>query len=486
MSNAPVLFWFRGDLRLKDNPALRAALQTGRAVVPVYIHDEKTPGIWKPGGASRWWLHRSLGALAKDIKAAGLHPLVFLKGAADEELKKLVKATSATEVYWNRCYAPYAIARDKALKQDLKESGVAVHSFAAALLFEPWEIQNKSGQPYRVFTPFSKALLEKSGAIRPPLQDAVKGTKPAKPLAEGRPLEALGLMPEIKWYEGMAAQWQPGEAGAKKRLNEFLDGGVGQYKAERDFPGREGVSRLSPHLHFGEVSPHTVWHAVSARIAKSKDGRFIANAQAYLRQLIWREFSWHLLYHAPDFPEQPWNKQFANFPWMEDEDLLRRWQRGQTGYPIVDAGMRQLWRTGWMHNRVRMIVGSFLVKNLLLHWRAGEDWFWDTLVDADLANNAAGWQWIAGCGADAAPYFRIFNPVLQSRKFDAEGDYIRAYVPELKDMPAKYLHAPWEAPPDVLAEARVTLGETYPHPIVDHSEARNRALRAYDESKSAA
>lgn len=477
MAKEPVIFWFRSDLRLSDNPALAAALETGQPVIAVYVHDEKNPGIWKPGGASCWWLHQSLEKLSAKI------PLTFLRGDAFVEIPKLVAETGAKAVFWNRRYEPWAIKHDTKIKEKLKSSGIEASSHNGYLLFEPWEIAGKTGNPYKVFTPYYKACMERGG-IRPPVNAKVKPEAFIK--HKGLPLKDLGLMPAIKWYGGMDNFWTPGEEGATARLKTFIKDGLKQYKADRDFPAIDGVSRLSPHLHFGEVSPHRVWHDVSTAIAKAGSGLTQTHGQAYLRQLVWREFAWHLLYNSPDFPEKPWNKQFARFPWKKDSKRLRQWQRGLTGYPLVDAGMRQLWQTGWMHNRVRMVVGSFLVKNLLIGWREGEDWFWDTLVDADLANNAAGWQWIAGCGADAAPYFRIFNPILQSKKFDADGEYIKTYVPELKNLPAAYIHAPWEAPAETLKKAGIALGKDYPLPIVNHSEARTRALKAYEESKSAA
>jgi deoxyribodipyrimidine photo-lyase len=464
MKNNPVIFWFRSDLRLADNPALAAACGEGRPVIPVYILDDVNPGAWKMGGASRWWLHQSLQTLSDSLEAAGFQPLVLLKGDAEKELLKLAAETKADTVYWNRRYEPWAVARDTKIKAELKDKDIEAASFNGYLLFEPWQIKNKTGQSYKVFTPYSKACMELSGTLRPVLTGKLK-TKPFEKPVRGLPLDKLGLMPSIKWYGGMARHWEPGEAGAQKRLKVFLKEDVEQYTAQRDFPAIDGVSMMSPYLHFGEISPHQIWHACAGK-----------KAQPYLRQLLWREFSWHLLHHSPDFPEQPWNKKFTGFSWKEDFGALKKWQKGMTGYPIIDAGMRQLWETGWMHNRVRMIVGSFLVKNLLIHWRHGEDWFWDTLVDADLGNNAAGWQWIAGCGADAAPYFRIFNPVTQSERFDPKGEYIRRFVPELKDVPDEFIHAPWEAPP-MLRPAK------YPAPIVDLAKSRERALAAYAELK---
>jgi deoxyribodipyrimidine photo-lyase len=465
MTDKPVIFWFRSDLRLSDNPALASAVASKKTVIPVYILDDINPGIWKMGGASRWWLHQSLKSLSDSLEKAGFHPLVLLKGAAEKEILKLADETGCAEIYWNRRYEPWAMARDTRIKQALKEKQVEAHSFNAYLLFEPWEIKNKTGSSYKVFTPYSKACLERGG-IRPPLSGKLKGGY-KKQYAAGLKLDDLGLMPKIKWYKAMDEFWQPGEAGAQQRMKAFLKDDVEEYQAQRDFPAVDGVSRLSPCLHFGEISPHQIWHAAEGK-----------RAQPYLRQLLWREFSWHLLYHDPEFPEQPWNKRFEKFEWKKDAAILNKWKKGMTGYPIIDAGMRQLWQTGWMHNRVRMIVGSFLVKNLLQHWREGEDWFWDTLVDADLGNNAAGWQWIAGCGADAAPYFRIFNPVTQSQRFDASGKYIREFVPELADCPDEYIHAPWEAPPLIAAAFKF-----YPKPMVDLAASRDRALEAYAASK---
>lgn len=478
----PVIYWLRSDLRLDDNPALSAALASGQTVIPVYILDDKTPGIWKRGAASRWWLHHSLAALDTSVQKNNLHRIVYATGDAQAALTAIIAQTGATDVYWNRCYEPWAISRDIGIKETLKKNGIGVHSASGYLLFEPWEIKNKSGQPYQVFTPFSKACFEKADTFLPPADFVKPAKKNASRISyQDLSLDDLALLPNIPWYKTMEKIWQPGEEGAHKRLQDFLSKGVAHYKTARDFPAQEdGVSGLSPHLHFGEISPRRVWFAVLASLrAGREDKNLSSNAYGWLRQLIWREFSYHLLYAAPDFPEQPWNKKFKDFPWKKDPVLIKQWQQGNTGYPIIDAGMRQLWQTGWMHNRVRMIVGSFLVKNLLQPWREGEDWFWDTLVDADLANNAAGWQWIAGCGADAAPYFRVFNPVLQSKKFDPQGAYIRKFVPELAAIPDAYIHTPWDAPPLIRQQAK-----DYPAPIVDIAASRNKALKAYHDIKS--
>lgn len=469
-----VAIWFRQDLRLQDNAALSAAINSGEPVVPVYILDDVNSAPWVMGGATRWWLHLSLQKLDAALQKRGFAPLVYLNGDAAKLLPAFMEKHDISAVYWNRRYEPWAMERDKRIKEKL---GKAAHSFAGFLLFEPWTIMNKTGGPYKVFTPYSKAVLDVADAgILPPEKGWPKAKHAAKAIKE-LSLDDLGLMPRIKWYEDMAREWTPGEDGAQKRLSHAVETIAAEYKNKRDFPVIDGVSKLSPYLHFGEVSPRQVWHAVKQEIIDRKSAGYTQNANGFLRQLIWRDFSWHLLYHDQQLPEREWNPQFRGFKWRHDEKYLDAWRRGQTGYPIVDAGMRQLWQTGWMHNRVRMIVGSFLVKNLLQDWRAGEAWFWDTLVDADLGNNAFGWQWIAGSGADAAPYFRIFNPVLQSRKFDGEGTYIRTYVPELADMPDKYIHTPWEAP------AEIRRGIKYPAPIVDLDASRKLALAAYQESK---
>ncbi|MFM7346321.1 MAG: cryptochrome/photolyase family protein [Tagaea sp.] len=466
MSNSPLLVWFRQDLRLADNPALRDAIATGAPIIPVYVLDDETPGEWAMGGASRWWLRRSLMALAADLAKLGSR-LILRRGPARAALDALIAETGAAGVYWNRCYEPFAIARDKAIKADLEARGLAVKSFNASLLFEPWTIVSKSGTPFRVFTPFWKACLA-AEAPALPLAAPSKIAAPASWLASDA-LDSWGLEPS--WKHDFV--WAPGEAGAQAALARFVEKAIGGYANLRNRPDLEATSRLSPHLHFGEISPRQCFHAG-------------ASSSKFLAELGWREFAHHLLFHIPDLPETALRAEFRDFPWRDDASKLRAWQKGQTGYPVVDAGMRELWRTGWMHNRVRMIAASFLVKHLLLPWQAGQAWFWDTLVDADLANNSASWQWVAGCGADAAPYFRIFNPMLQGAKFDPDGAYVRRFVPELAGLPNEYLHAPWEAPAELLKKAGVTLGVTYPKPIVDHGEARTRALAAFQSLKEAA
>ncbi|MBI5424918.1 MAG: deoxyribodipyrimidine photo-lyase [Opitutae bacterium] len=471
---AHTIVWFRQDLRLQDNPALLAAVQRG-AVLPVYILDEAGEGRWPMGGASRWWLHHSLAELGAALRERGA-PLVLARGESGAVLRALVKQSGADAVYWNRRYEPAAIARDATIKAELCAAGVDAKSFAASVLFEPHTVKNKSGGPFQVFTPFWKHCLTLD-VPEPVKLSAGKFAGPPKPV-RSLELGEIGLLPAIPWDAGFRDAWEPGEAGAAKRLTKFVSDAMERYADERNLPDREGTSALSPHLHFGEISPRQIWSAVRALSRDS--GVFPASrgAQVFLSEVGWREFAYHLLFHFPHTVEAPLRAEFAAFPWRKDAAQLRAWQRGRTGYPIVDAGMRQLWTTGWMHNRVRMIVASFLVKHLRLSWQEGAAWFWDTLVDADLAANTLGWQWTAGCGADAAPYFRIFNPILQGAKFDANGDYVRRWVPELARLPAEFIHAPWEAPPLELSAAGVVLGKTYPKPLVDHGEARAAALAA--------
>lgn len=485
MSVTPTLLWFRQDLRLQDNPALAAAVARGGAVAPVYILDDAAEGKWAMGGASRWWLHHALASLDASLRERGSQ-LVIARGDSADVLRKLLKMTGAGAVFWNRRYEPSVIARDAAIKAELLTSGVDAKSFNGALLFEPHSIQNKQGKPFQVFTPYWKHCLTL------PVTPALKfgATKIAALAAWPRSLELaeLGLLPKIKWDAGFYEEWQPGEAGAAARLKKFTARAMDVYADARNLPDRDGTSMLSPWLHFGELSPRQVWAAVEARSKESGVFPSSNGARVFLSEIGWREFSYHLLFHFPHTSERPLREEFARFPWAEDEGgkKLRAWQRGLTGYPIVDAGMRQLWQTGWMHNRVRMVVASFLVKHLRLNWTHGAAWFWDTLVDADLASNTLGWQWSAGCGADAAPYFRVFAPVLQGVKFDSDGDYVRHWVPELAKLPAEHIHAPWEAPAAVLARAGVELGKNYPGPIVNHAAAREAALKAFKQLRGGA
>jgi deoxyribodipyrimidine photo-lyase len=476
------LLWFRQDLRLADNPALHAAVQRSEPVIPVFIWDPGAEGRWAPGGASKWWLHHSLAALQGQLSELGSR-LILRQGDTREELRRLREETKADAVYWNRRYEPAVVARDAGLKTELKDAGVEAVSFNSALLFEPHTVQKRTGGPFQVFTPYWRHCL--SLPVQEPLSRPAKlGALPARWPASLK-LEALRLKPTLRWDAGLEKTWTPGEAVAKKQLQTFLKRSE-SYLEERDVLAGDAGSRLSPHLHFGEIGPRQIWAGVKKLSASA--GVFPAHpgAQKFLSELGWREFAHQLLFHFPDTAERPLNAAFERFPWAEDRDGAKwqAWTRGQTGYPVVDAGMRQLWETGWLPNRVRMIVASFLVKHLRLPWQRGAEWFWDTLVDADLANNTLGWQWVAGCGADAAPYFRIFAPVLQSEKFDPEGTYLRRWVPELANLPSRWIAKPWEAPEDVLRTAGVELGKTYPRPIVDHQQARAAALAAYQSLRT--
>jgi deoxyribodipyrimidine photo-lyase len=439
MGETPAILWFRQDLRLADNPALAAAMERGGAIVPVYIWAPEEEGGWPPGAASKWWLHGSLTALSSDLEKRGSR-LIVRRGPAAETLARLVAETGAAAVFWNRRYEPAAIVRDKEVKAKLRSEGILAESFNGSLLFEPWTVMNSSGKPFRVFTAFWKACMERP--IPPRVADAPKNLYPLKRWPSSLTIDKLELLPKIDWAGGLRETWQPGEAGAAAQLKRFLKQAA-KYESRRDRPDVVGTSRLSPHLHFGEIGPAQIWRAAP-------------DSQPYLRQLVWREFAYHLLFHFPEAADHPLRPEFAAFPWKSDPAAFRAWTRGKTGYPLVDAGMRELWHTGWMHNRVRMVVASFLVKHLLIDWREGAAWFWDTLVDADLANNTLGWQWVAGCGADAAPYFRIFNPTLQASKFDPDGAYVRRWAPD---------------------SAQLT-------PIVDHDEARRRALAALASMKA--
>jgi len=472
-SDTPVIVWFRQDLRLADNPALAAAHAAGRPVIPLYVLDG-TPGLRPLGGTARWWLDKSLAALGEDLKSIGSR-LILRRGEAQAVLQALARETGAGAVFWNRVYDGAGVARDTAIKAALQADGLACESFNAGLLNEPWRVKTGAGGPFKVFTPYwraARATVEPPEAPPRPSSLAAPGQWPP-----GEALCSWRLHPTSPDWSVGFADWTPGEAGARAQLHAFLDGPIADYAEGRDFPARPACSRLSPHLHFGEIGPRQVWIAAQGAVARGAVGEI--QAEAFLRELGWREFNHHLLFHNPRIPTENFAGGFDAFPWRGDPAALGDWRRGMTGYPIVDAGLRQLWATGWMHNRVRMVAASFLVKHLLIDWREGEAWFWDTLVDADLANNPCNWQWVAGCGADAAPFFRIFNPVLQGQRFDPHGDYVRRWVPELAKLPAKVIHEPWRADGRVLAAAGVKLGVTYPKPIVDHTMARARALEAY-------
>lgn len=471
---APLILWFRKDLRLADNPALHAAVHTGQPVLPVFILDdtlnEASPRTL--GAASRWWLHHSLVALGTCL------PLVLRRGAPEAVLQDLIAETGASAVFWNRLYEPETISRDSAIKAALKDQGLDVQSFAGRYLAEPHVLKTKAGTMLKVFTPYWKALH--AHFEHHPLPDVLPAPDDRAIWFQdmkGDDLANWHLLPTAPdWSSGLGAQWLPGEAGAWARFDQFKDTALDAYKDNRNRPDLPGVSYLSPHLHWGEISVTQLWHATVTHGNSSSHEHF-------LKELTWRDFSAYLLYHFPTLPDQNWRADFDAFPWKEDPETLKRWQRGMTGYPLVDAGMRQLWATGWMHNRVRMIVASFLVKHMLHPWQVGESWFWDTLVDADPATNPAAWQWVAGCGADAAPYFRIFNPITQADKFDPEGQYIKKWVPELARLPQQFIAQPWAADPLTLHTAGVTLGETYPTPLIDHKTARARALQAFQSLK---
>lgn len=467
------LVWFRQDLRVKDNPALNAGCDNGK-IIPVYIHDTTLPKDRLPGSVTKWWLHHSLNSLNDRLNG---HLHVF-KGNPKDILLSLTEKYDIEDVYWNRCYEPWNVTRDKQIKQALKAAGKKGHSFNGSLLWEPWDVANQSGAPYKVFTPFYRKGCLASPPPRYPKAPPARITYADIAKAE-LTIDDLLLLPRIKWAEGIAKSWQPGEEGAANRLADFIDDAIHHYKTARDFPAVAGTSKLSPHLHFGEISPNQVWYAIKTAYGDSEN----KDIDTFLSELGWREFAHHLIYHYPDFPDKNFNKKFDYFPWRKSSTDLKAWQQGKTGIPIVDAGMRELWHTGYMHNRVRMIVGSFLVKNLLIDWREGEAWFWDCLADADVANNSAGWQWIAGSGADAAPYFRVFNPVLQGEKFDKQGEYVRAWCPELKKLPNKYLHKPWDADDLTLRTSGVLLGRDYPNPLVNLKISRERALAAFNDIK---
>lgn len=469
------IFWFRQDLRISDNPGLLAAVQRG-SVLPIYILNESMPPVFQLGGASRWWLHHSLTQLNQDLEGK----LNCYVGDPQCIMLDLIKTHDISAVFWNRCYEPWQIKQDDALEKQLSKLGVECHHFNGSLLREPWEIMKPDGSPYKVFTPFyRKGFLTEPAPRKPCLMPKILNLTTDE--KNKMTLEGLNLLSTKKWQHKFARYWTVGERAAQKKLMEFLKKGLQDYKEGRDYPSKNHTSHLSPHLHFGEISPHQIWHAVhenTHRYIHEKD------REHFLSEIGWREFSYYLLYHFPTLPTDNFQSKFDRFPWTEHAEFLEAWQRGQTGYPIVDAGMRELWQTGYMHNRVRMIVASFLVKNLLQHWHQGRDWFWDCLLDADLANNSASWQWVAGSGADAAPYFRIFNPVTQGEKFDGAGDYTRHFVPELRQLPDEYLFRPWEAPPMLLMTAGIVLGETYPMPIVSLEESRKIALEAYNRIKN--
>jgi deoxyribodipyrimidine photo-lyase len=477
-NSAPVIVWFRDDLRLSDQPALSAAGATGAPVICLYVRDE-TADARPLGAASRWWLAHSLRALEADLKRIG-GTLVLRRGPTVKTITEIARKTGAAKVFANRIYAKPEEALAKQLANALKNLSVDFSELPGDLLAEPSRIRAGHGGGMRVFTPFWKrvqALGDPPKPLPAPRQ-ILAGPKLASDAVSDWTLEPTA--PD--WAGGLRRAWKPGEAGATTRLKEFLDEKALGYASARDRPDRDGTSRLSPHLRFGEISPRQLWYA--ARFAAARTPKIAGDVEKFLSELGWREFCRHLLFDHPDMHEKNLQAAFDAFPWVRDAKALHAWRKGLTGYPIIDAGMRELWHTGVMHNRVRMIVASFLVKHLLIDWRCGEAWFWDTLVDADPGNNPANWQWVAGSGADAAPYFRIFNPILQGEKFDPQGVYVRRWVSEIAKLPDRLIHKPWTATPPELADAGITLGKTYPQPIVDHKAGRERALAAYAKTKS--
>ena len=476
----PTLVWLRHDLRLQDNAAFLAALSGGGPVIPVFILAAAGAAGWPPGGASRWWLHGSLESLARSLEARGLR-LVLRRGDAAAELLELARETGAGTVCWNRAYEPKARADEAAARRAMEAAGIEVRETAGGLLFEPATIRNQAGKPFQVFTPFWRQCL--THPVPVPVAPPTGRWSAPRRWPRSDVLDEWALRPKLGWATEFSASGTPGEEGAQRCLAQFVAQAMDDYQKLRDTPAADGTSRLSAHLHFGEITPRQIWAAVEEASRASGVMPRSRGAFVFLGEVGWREFAHHLLWHFPHSPEAPLRPEYGDFPWRRDEVALQAWRQGRTGYPIVDGGMRQLWRTGWMHNRVRMIVASFLVKQLLQPWSEGAAWFWDTLVDADLANNTLGWQWSAGCGADAAPYFRIFNPVLQGEKFDPAGEYVRRWVPELARLPAGSIHQPWSAEPIELASAGVTLGREYPQPIIAPGEGRARALAALAEWK---
>ncbi|TWF46346.1 cryptochrome/photolyase family protein [Neorhizobium alkalisoli] len=467
---SPVLLWFRKDLRLDDNAALHAAIDAGGPVIPVYIREPDMPDVGPLGGAQLWWLHHALAGLKADLKSLG-GDLVLVTGKAEDVLVELAEKTGAKTVFVNRAYERTLIDRDIAIA--LKENGIAIRAFHGQLLHDPKSIRTGSGNPFKVFTPFWNAM-QKLGEPAEPI-DAPESIPAPEHFPRSESLDGWNLLPtKPNWAIDFAKTWTPGEAGAQEKLSDIIDRELHDYKRGRDFPATDATSSLSPHLAFGEISPARIWHATRGQPQKAAE-----DVGHFRRELAWRDFCYSLLIEFPKLSEDNWDDKFDPFEWEFDEKEFLAWTKGMTGYPIVDAGMRQLWKSGFMHNRVRMITASFLIKDLMIDWRHGEKWFRDTLVDADPASNPANWQWVAGSGADASPFFRIFNPLLQGEKFDPDGDYVREYVPELARLERKYIHRPFEAPAHVLEKAGIELGKTYPKPIIDHGFARDRALAAY-------
>lgn len=472
-----VLLWFRQDLRLDSNPALVKAVKDKLQIVPVYIHAPEEAAPWDPGAASNWWLHQSLHSLATSLKAAG-SALILRSGPSISALNTLLDETGAQTVYCNRLYEPAMVERDQRVRDALLKRGVNLQILNGNLFHEVGSVLNQSGQPYRVFTPFYRNCIKLGIAVSP--TPAPKSLPKLTPKPRSLKLADLDLLPRPAWYASLATVWQPGEAGAAEQLKQTCAERLGDYPTARDFPAQIGTSRLSAHLHYGEISVQRILYELIQAAEQSRSHGWSTGKDALVREVIWRDFAHHVLHFFPHTTDKPFDERFTNFKWKRsDKKILEAWHTGTTGFPVIDAGMRELWHTGWMHNRVRMIVASFLTKNAGIHWKTGARWFWDTLVDADLANNSLNWQWVAGCGVDAAPYFRIFNPVTQSRKFDPRGEYLSRWIPELKSLPDRYIHEPWAAPAAVLEEHGVTLGKNYPKPVLDLATTRQAALARY-------
>lgn len=472
IASTAIILWFRRDLRLADNHALAAAVSDGRPVIPLFILETDNDGALPYGAAQSWWLHHSLTKLGESLGARDTR-LLLRRGSAKDVLSEIIRETGASAIYWNRRHDPDGMRIDTSIKSDMRAAGVEVRSFAGQLLHDPSRLKTKAGGAYKVFTPFWRVLS--AGEPDTPI-DAPSGISAPASFPASDNLNEWALLPrKPDWANRFGDTWTPGEKSAHDKLAAFVDQRLGRYGHARDFPGISGTSRLSPHLTFGEISPSQIWHA--ARTSREKlDSEGVS---VFRKELAWRDFSYHLLFHNPDLASRSLDRRFEVFGWRDDDEGFHAWTRGKTGFPIVDAGMRQLWDEGYMHNRVRMITASFLIKDLLIDWRRGMEWFRSTLLDADPASNSASWQWVAGCGADAAPFFRIFNPVLQGQKFDPDGTYVKHYVPELSRVPAKFVHRPFEAPLPVLQSAGVCLGADYPAPIVEHRSARDRALTAF-------
>ena len=481
MTQYSSIFWFQNDLRITDNPALKHTADSG-SVLPVFIYDDVNCGDHGNGGASNWWLHHSLMSLSKSLD----ENLIVLRGDPKELIPSLANQYGVNQVAWGRSYEPWQKDRNQKIKRHLSDLAIDTYETNGTLLWEPKQVCKQDGTPYRVFTPFYRrgclsALPPRFPLSSPATFSFLKVAKEHEAMKGNSGISKLNLLPQISWYSGIEQRWNPGEHAAKSQLANFVQEAAKYYKSQRDFPSISGTSKLSPYLHFGEISINQVWYAIQ----DIAPGHAMDNSEldCYLSELGWREFSYYLLHHFPDLPHKNYQPKFDQFPWREDQASLQKWQQGQTGIPIVDAGMRELWQTGYMHNRVRMIVASFLIKNLMIHWQEGAKWFWDCLVDADLASNSASWQWVAGSGADAAPYFRIFNPVTQGERFDKDGLYVKTYCPELAKLPNKYIHKPWATPKQILQDCNVELGSSYPEPIVDLATSRKRALDAFSNIK---